>query len=161
MILVTVGTEQFPFNRLMHWMETILECSVINEDVVIQSGSCTVVPQGATVHSILPENQFKDLVKSARVVISHCGEGSYLLLCQMQVPFILVPRSSAFGEHVDNHQLEMADALSTLGLPIATSPFELITHLARPISPDKLPNPSQKANNLCRMLGRQFPTSVR
>ncbi|MEM7715538.1 MAG: glycosyltransferase [Cyanobacteria bacterium P01_A01_bin.68] len=157
MILVTVGTEQFPFNRLMGWIEGLLECGAIQEEVVVQAGSCTVTPENTTCHTVLPEVQFKELVRAARVVISHCGEGSYLLFSQLQVPFVLVPRSARFGEHVDDHQVELADALGDLGMPIARSPFELLSHLARPMPPSQCLKPSESANNFCRMLRQTFP----
>ena len=157
MILVTVGTEQFPFNRLMEWTEAAIEYGILREEVVVQAGSCTVTPTGAEVHAILPEDRFQQLVQSARIVISHCGEGSYLLLSQLRVPFILVPRSARFGEHVDDHQVEMATALEDLGCAIARSPIELISHLTRPILPTAIPSISNSANRICQMLQQQFP----
>ncbi len=160
MILVTVGTEQFPFNRLMEWIEGLLEYGAIKEEIVVQAGSCTVTPNNTTCHTVLPEHQFKELVKSSRVVISHCGEGSYLLFSQLQVPFVLVPRSARFGEHVDDHQVEMANALADLGMPVARSPFELLTLLDRPISPSQFPKPGEAASNLCQMLRQSFPTQA-
>ena len=160
MMLVTVGTEQFPFNRLMEWIDGLLECGAIQEEVVVQAGSCTIAPTNTTCYKVLPESQFKELVKSARVVISHCGEGSYLLFSQLQVPFVLVPRSARFGEHVDDHQVEMADALSEVGLPIARSPFELLTHLAQPVPPSRFPKASEAADNLCQMLRQSFPAQI-
>ena len=157
MILVTVGTEQFPFNRLMQWTEAAIEYGFLREKVVVQAGSCTVTPTEAEVHAILPEDRFQQLVLSARIVISHCGEGSYLLLSQLQVPCILVPRSARFGEHVDDHQVEMAAALEDLGCAIARSPFELISHLSQPILPAPISSLRNSPARVCQMLQQQFP----
>ncbi|BAU64776.1 glucosyltransferase [Stanieria sp. NIES-3757] len=46
MILVTVGTKKFLFNRLMQWIDNVIEDDVISaaEEVVIQAGSSTFVP---------------------------------------------------------------------------------------------------------------------
>ena len=38
MILVTVGTEQYPFNSLMDWISLLIKEGIINEEVVIQYG---------------------------------------------------------------------------------------------------------------------------
>lgn len=47
MILVTVGTEKFPFNRLMRWVDQLLEDDLIgDEEVVVQYGTCTDLPGG-------------------------------------------------------------------------------------------------------------------
>ncbi|MEO1134558.1 MAG: glycosyltransferase [Cyanobacteria bacterium J06639_1] len=130
MILVTVGTEQFPFDRLMEWIDVLLEMNVFREDVVVQYGSSTVRPRDAVCHRLLPEADFKAVVREARVVIAHCGEGSLLTLSEAGVPFVLVPRSAQFGEHVDDHQLELACVLEDRGVPIARSPGELLKLVA-------------------------------
>jgi UDP-N-acetylglucosamine:LPS N-acetylglucosamine transferase len=36
MIVVTVGTEKFPFDRLMHWIEELMEADLLGEEVVVQ-----------------------------------------------------------------------------------------------------------------------------
>ena len=78
MILVTVGTEQYPFNSLMDWISLLIKEGIINEEVVIQYGASTSLPDNVRISKIIPENQFKELVQQASVVIAHCGEGSAL-----------------------------------------------------------------------------------
>jgi UDP-N-acetylglucosamine transferase subunit ALG13 len=45
MILVTVGTEKFAFDRLMQWVDRLIEEGFIpaEEEVIVQYGSCTIV----------------------------------------------------------------------------------------------------------------------
>ena len=136
MILITVGTEKFPFNRLMQWVDQLIQTRFINpdqEDVVIQYGSCTIVPQQGKSYEVLPSVDFKALLDQARLIISHCGEGSFDVLAQTNKPFILVPRSHQFGEHVDDHQVELANALQTKGVNIAHCPGDLVRFLANPV----------------------------
>lgn len=132
MILVTVGTEKFPFNRLMHWIQVLISRGFIQEEVVLQYGSCTVLPAGVKAYSLLTEVQFHELVQQARLVISHCGEGTLLLLDANSKPYILVPRKRCLKEHVDDHQIELAIALAETGIPIAWSPGDLVRFLALP-----------------------------
>jgi UDP-N-acetylglucosamine transferase subunit ALG13 len=101
MILVTVGTEKFPFDRLMHWIEELMEADLLGEEVVVQYGTCTVLPAGSKVYRLMRETEFRALIQQARVVVAHCGEGTVLLLDAMETPFILVPRSQRYREHVD------------------------------------------------------------
>ena len=94
MILVTVGTEKYPFNRLMQWLDSLIEQGFIDpqqEEVVVQYGSCTIVPEGVKNHTVLPETDFLGLVEEARIIIAHCGEGTIDLLDSLKKPFILVP----------------------------------------------------------------------
>jgi UDP-N-acetylglucosamine transferase subunit ALG13 len=135
MILVTVGTEKFPFNRLMHWIDTLLHHNFLQEnreEIVVQYGSCTYLPAGVKIYQILPEAKFRKLMQQADLIIAHCGEGSINILEETETPFILVPRSQSFREHVDDHQVELASALFQSGVPIAWSPGDLVRFIANP-----------------------------
>jgi len=138
MILITVGTEKFPFDRLMLWVKQLIDEKILRPDqerIVIQYGSCTVVPDGTQAFSLLPAEDFKSLMRQARLIIAHCGEGTLNTLLDSGRPFVLVPRSHRFGEHVDNHQLDMAQALSERNVPVAYSPGDLARFIAAPPSP--------------------------
>ena len=132
MILITVGTEKFPFNRLMQWIEILLEADLIREEVVVQYGTCTILPSGATVYRLLKEDDVPELIERSRLVIAHCGEGTVLLLDQLSKPYILVPRSQRYQEHVDDHQVELAEALAQMDVPIGWGPGDLVRFLERP-----------------------------
>jgi UDP-N-acetylglucosamine transferase subunit ALG13 len=154
MILVTVGTEQFPFNRLMKWIQVLIDREFLQAtDLVVQYGSCTIVPAGVQSHSILAQAQFQSLVQRANLIISHCGEGTLLLLDTLQKPYILVPRSKRFQEHVDDHQVELANALAQRQVPIAWSPGDLVRLLA---APQWVPPVTASTALLCQGLKRRF-----
>jgi UDP-N-acetylglucosamine transferase subunit ALG13 len=156
MILVSVGTEQFPFNRLMQWVELLIQRALIDEDIVVQYGTCTFLPSGTTVYRLLKEDSFRALVQKARVVIAHCGEGTVLLLDELQQPFILVPRSVRYQEHVDDHQVELALALTEMGVPIAWSPGDLVRFLEAPFKTSISDVTDSSAQSLCRSLQSHF-----
>jgi UDP-N-acetylglucosamine transferase subunit ALG13 len=44
MILVTVGTEQYPFNALMDWIGLLMREGILTEEITIQYGSSTNLP---------------------------------------------------------------------------------------------------------------------
>jgi len=157
MILVTVGTEQYPFNALMDWVDLLIKEGIINEEVTIQYGSSTRFPDNVKVSKVMPESQFRKYIEQSSAVIAHCGEGTALLLEDFDRPYILVPRTSKFHEHVDNHQLEMADDLENQGVLIARSPADLAKFL-------KLITISRKAltfaedKYLCDYLSDRYPS---
>jgi UDP-N-acetylglucosamine transferase subunit ALG13 len=96
------------------------------------------------------------LINQARLIISHCGEGSILQLEETTKPYILVPRSSRFKEHVDDHQVELAIALAQGGAAVAWSPGDLCRFLD---SHQKQPLPllsSAAVNTLCQRLHARF-----
>lgn len=160
MILVTVGTEKFPFNRLMRWLDVLQERGIFaGEELVVQYGTCTELPAGARVYRLLREQDFQHLVRQARLVIAHCGEGTVLLLDGMDTPFLLVPRSQRFQEHVDDHQVELAQALGGMGVPIAWGPADLVRFMLAPrqVSIGDLSGTAAAA--VCHRLERLFPAS--
>jgi anti-anti-sigma factor len=129
MIFVTVGTEQYPFNALLDWIDILIRYGIINQEVVIQYGSSTRLPDRVRIIKFLPEKEFAETIEHADVVIAHCGEGTAALLEDMGKPYVLVPRTHDFQEHVDDHQLEMADDLEKQGIAIARSPGDLVKFL--------------------------------
>jgi UDP-N-acetylglucosamine transferase subunit ALG13 len=161
MILITVGTEKFPFNRLMRWVELLLENDLIGEEeVVVQYGTCTLLPEGTKVYRLLKEHDFQALVRRARLVIAHCGEGTVLLLDGMDTPFLLVPRSQRYQEHVDDHQVELAHALASIGVPIAWGPADLVRFVAAPTKVSIGDLSVAAAQAVCRRLDLLFPDAA-
>ena len=156
MILFTVGTEQYPFNSLMNWIDTLITYELIDgeEEIVVQYGSSIPkLPKRVRCFKSLPESEFKTLVKHARVLVSHCGEGSVMLAQSLGTPLIVVPRTARFGEHVDDHQLDMARALEMQGVPVARSPGELARFLASPRRSNKIHHREEK---LCNLLSQYY-----
>ncbi|NJK53797.1 MAG: glucosyl transferase [Leptolyngbyaceae cyanobacterium SU_3_3] len=156
MIFVTVGTEQYPFNRLMNWVETLIVHGFIKEEVIVQYGSCTSLPSGVKVYQSLKSDRFAELVDEARLVISHCGEGSILLLEELSKPYILAPRSSRFREHIDDHQVELALALAQVGATVAWSPGDLTRFLESPQTAPLCDLSTTAAAILCQRLHARF-----
>ncbi len=136
MIFVTVGTEQFPFNRLLDWVDRAICKGQIQEPVIIQAGTCIQIVPGTIMHTILTQKEFKEISQQARVIISHCGEGSFFALRELGrdlgTPFILVPRRHGLGEHVDDHQWEMAKALDKIGVPMGWIPVDIQDFIQEP-----------------------------
>ncbi|HIK04796.1 MAG TPA: glucosyl transferase [Trichormus sp. M33_DOE_039] len=161
MILVTVGTEQYPFNRLMHWIEVLLQTELIQEEIVVQYGNSTILPAGAKVYRFLKEENFQDLIRQARIVIAHCGEGTLLLLDSLDKPYILVARSQQFQEHVDDHQVELALALSQINVPIAWCPGDLVRFLEQPRQVSVADVSNAVAIALCNSLQNRFGQTSR
>lgn len=153
MILFTVGTEKFPFNRLMTWLKMLINEGFIQEEIVVQYGSCTNCPPKVRAYSFLPESQFQELVQQSRLVISHCGEGTILLLDAVHKPYILVPRCRSLREHIDDHQMELAVALEQEKVPIAWSLEDVLIYLK---SPKWVPPTKVSSVDLCEHFRERF-----
>lgn len=117
MILVTVGTHHQGFNRLVQAMDKVAES--LNEPVVIQRGSSSYVPQHVEHFDFTSSQKMQQLTQEARIIVAHAAAGSALVTLLQQKPLIVVPRRQEFGEHIDDHQVQLANALHAEGKAIA------------------------------------------
>lgn len=108
MIFVTVGTHHQPFGRLLQALSALRAA-----ELVVQYGHN---PQPAlAARRAVPFMSFSEMLEcfaDARVVITHAGVGSILSALRAGHTPIVVPRQQRFGEHVDDHQVELTRALT-------------------------------------------------
>lgn len=129
MIVYTLGTIIFPFDRAISWLQILLEEEVIVEPVLLQHGSTSAAklshPLLTSVAS-LTSHEMYEAVKQASFVISHAGQGSTRMLTEMGACFILLPRLKRYKEHVDDHQLLFARTVEKFGIQHCTELDQLI-----------------------------------
>jgi UDP-N-acetylglucosamine transferase subunit ALG13 len=120
-VVVTVGTMRFGFARLVERLRAILPDDA---EVFWQIGP-TPAPGLLDTHDSVPGSELARQFRRADVVVSHAGCGSALDALDAGKCAILVPRLKRFGEHVDDHQVEIARTLDERGLAIARQAHEL------------------------------------
>lgn len=108
MIFATVGTHEDPFDRLLIELDRLVLNGEIGEPVHIQTGYSRHVPTACTHASMLPFDDVQDCMRRASIVITHGGPASIMQALAIGKVPIVVPRQSAFGEHVDDHQMRFA-----------------------------------------------------
>lgn len=129
-LLVTVGTiAPYRFDRLV---DAVLATGLAGSDTVWQLGTTSRVDLPGTVHNQLSPDQLQEAIRSAEVVVAHAGVGTLLdVLGSGKMP-VVVPRRAVFGEHVDDHQSQLAQFVSDAGLAIAVDADKLdADHLLR------------------------------
>lgn len=112
MILGTVGTHTAPFNRLVRALDAYAARSP--EEVVIQIGSSTYEPRHAAWFRMTTSEEMLTKMARSRVVVTHAAD-SMLEALRLRKPVIAVPRQRRFGEHIDDHQVDLARALAATG----------------------------------------------
>lgn len=106
MVLVTVGTDHHPFDRLVEWADTW--CLRHPEvEVVVQHGTARP-PRRATAHALLGAAEFAGLLSRADGVVCAGGPGVIMEARRNGIRPIVVPRRADLGEHVDDHQRAFA-----------------------------------------------------
>lgn len=123
-VVVTAGTtDSFSFRRLFARAVRILPPGA---EVLWQTGSTDVSGlRRINPRSHVPSTELAAAVADADVVISHAGAGSALTALELGRHPILVPRESAFNEHVDDHQQQIARELDRRGLALCCAVGQL------------------------------------
>jgi UDP-N-acetylglucosamine transferase subunit ALG13 len=142
-ILVTLGTLHFPFDRLLRALDSL----PADEELVVQCRVPGPLPAHARSVTDLPFDELAETMRAARVVVCHAGVGSVLTALANGKRPVTVPRLARFGEAVDDHQLAFARRLAEAGL--VTLVEEPAGELARAVAaPAAAPPPDLGVNAL-------------
>lgn len=109
MIFVTVGTQKFQFDRLFKELDRLVEEGVIKDQIIAQAGFTNYKPVHFETVSLVSAEKMDHWIEESRFVLSHAGTSSIIKSLAMDKKVIVVPRLMEYEEHVDNHQLEIAE----------------------------------------------------
>ena len=121
MILVLAGTQDRQFTRLLALVDAAKQAGIIAEEVIAQSGHTSYQPlsKDFTLMPFVEKETYLQLLKDARLVVSHGGVASLAECLQAHKITIAVPRLKRFGEHQNDHQLEIVNKYAAEGHIIA------------------------------------------
>jgi len=116
-VLVTVGNATQPFSRLLEAVDRLIGEGVFNHaPVLIQCGHAGgFQARHCEQRDFLAMDEFVGALRQAELVIAHGGAGTLFHLLQAGKVPIVMPRRAQYGEHVDDHQYELVQALSEEG----------------------------------------------
>ena len=109
MIFVTLGSQKFQFNRLLIALDEQISSGKINEKVFAQVGMSDYKPQRFQFIDFLNQDEFAREMDSADIVITHGGTGAIIGAVKKNKKVIAVPRLAKYGEHVDDHQIQIIE----------------------------------------------------
>lgn len=115
MILVSVGTQKFPMNRLIEAVDRMAEERIFSEEVWMQTGYSTYEPKYCRSARFFGQEEMHKKIKECSLLICHAGVGTILSGIKNGKKVIVMPRYQKYGEHVDDHQLEIAKAFAQSG----------------------------------------------
>lgn len=115
MIFVTVGTQPNGFLRCLKEVELLIDKYGITEEVVAQIGNTDFHTDKFKTIPFTGENEFKEYIAKASVVITHAGSGAIFNSIKAGKKVIAMARLHDFNEMADNHQTELVKKLSDGG----------------------------------------------
>ena len=117
-VVVLLGTDPHPFDRLARWAADLAE--IDGADWFVQHGS-TPLPGTLKGLRVLPWSILNDLLVSADAVVSHGGPGTIMDARNAGHRPIVVPRNPLLGEHLDNQQQLFTARMARAGLVVSAS----------------------------------------
>ena len=116
MIFVTLGSQKFQFNRLLKAMDDQIADGKISDRVFAQTGASDYLPKGYEYKPFLNRDEYTEWIDKADIVITHGGTGAIIGAVKKGKKVIAVPRLKKYGEHVDDHQLQLIGQFRELNM---------------------------------------------
>jgi len=126
-IFVALGTHPQQFKRLLEKIDSLLGRGKLKAQVFAQTGNSNYKPKHFLSKKFLAPKEFEREFQKADLVITHGGAGSIISALRHKKPLVIVPRRKEYGEHTDNHQLDLALALDKRGKAIAVLDLEKLS----------------------------------
>jgi UDP-N-acetylglucosamine transferase subunit ALG13 len=109
-IFATVGAHQDGFPRMLRALESLPP----ELDLVVQYGNGRPPGNARVAQAFMPFDLMAQNFSAAERVVTHAGVGSILLAIRHGHRPIVIPRLHRNGEHVDDHQVELAQRMAEL-----------------------------------------------
>lgn len=116
MIFVTLGSQKFQFNRLLKELDRLVAENKIQDKLFAQIGYSDYKPQHHEYKDFLDRDEFKKIMGECDTVIAHGGTGAIITAVKQGKKVIAIPRLAKYGEHVDDHQIQLVDEFKELNL---------------------------------------------
>jgi beta-1,4-N-acetylglucosaminyltransferase len=137
-IFVTVGTHPQPFARLLAGLGPLAAL----DELVVQHGSAPAPAEAAVATAYLSASEVAGYIERARAVVMHAGVGSFAVASRLGHVPVVVPRLRRYGEHVDDHQAQLARALEREGKAVAVFDVAELTSALQSAASLPPPQPS-------------------
>lgn len=160
MILVTLGTQDKQFYRILEALEDKLDKHLIDDEVVVQAGcSADFKSKYMKIFDLIPMDEFDEMIKKCDLLITHGGVGSIITGLKNNKNVIAAARLSKYNEHVNDHQLQIIDNFSKEGYILKLDNFDDIDKLIKDSSKFKPKKFKSNTDNMIDLIDREIEKS--
>lgn len=115
MIFVTVGSRNYPFDRLFKKLDELYEDHTLTDEMFAQIGTSQYEPKHYEYKDYITPEEFTEYIEKADIVVSHGASGSIMKALNAGKKVIAVTRLEKYGEHINDHQIQNNEAFSVNG----------------------------------------------
>lgn len=131
MILVTLGTQDKSFERLLQAIDREIIKGVIQDKVVVQAGHTKYKTNNMEIYDLVPMDKFEELIKECDILITHGGVGSIITGLKNNKKVIAAARRKKYGEHTNDHQLQIIENFSAAGYILSLDDFDKLDEILK------------------------------
>ena len=157
MILVTLGTQDKKFYRLLEAVQKQIENKVIKDKVIVQAGcSCDFKTKDMKIFDLIPMDEFDKLISECDILITHGGVGSIISGLKNNKKVIAAARLSEYNEHVNDHQLQIIENFTNSGYILNLESFDeldKVLEIAKEFKPKKY---KSNTSNFIKLLEKEI-----
>jgi UDP-N-acetylglucosamine transferase subunit ALG13 len=129
MILVTLGTQDKPFVRLLNAIQKQVDNGNIKDKIIVQAGCTKYHSKDMELFDLISTEELESLTKKADLIITHGGVGSIIEGIKNSKKILVAPRLKKYGEHVNDHQLEIVNRFADMGYILPLKDFNKLDKL--------------------------------
>lgn len=131
MILVTLGTQDKSFERLLKAIDLQIKNGNIKDKIIVQAGYTKYKSKNMDIRNFLSMEELEGLQRKADLIITHGGVGSIITPLKYNKKIIACPRLAKYGEHTNNHQLQIIDNFEKAGYILALYDFNKLDEILK------------------------------
>ncbi len=115
MILVTLGTQDKDFSRLLKAIDNQIEKGNIKDKVIVQAGYTKYKSKNMELFDLIEPKKLHKLMEECDLLITHGGVGSILEGIKLNKKVIAASRLKKYKEHTNDHQKQIVKAFAKEG----------------------------------------------
>lgn len=132
MILITLGTQDKKFHRLLEAVQKQIDNKIIKEEVIVQAGSSSDFKSNdMKIFDLIPMDEYDKLIEECDVLITHGGVGTIMTGLKNNKKVIAAARLSKYKEHVNDHQLQIIESFVNFGYILSLDNFDDLDKVLR------------------------------
>lgn len=152
MILVTLGTQDKSFSRLLDAIQKQIDNGNIKEHVIVQAGHTKYQSKDMEILDLIPYDEFDKYIKDCDLLITHGGVGSIITGLKNNKIVIAAARLAKYKEHTNDHQLQIIKNFSQSGYILALEDFNSLDKVLKEAKKFKPKKYKSNTENMLKLI---------
>ena len=157
MILITLGTQDKKFDRLLDAVQKQIDKGNIKDEIIVQAGySKDYKSKDMKIFDLIPMNEFDELIKKCDLLITHGGVGSITTGLKNNKVVIAAARLEKYKEHTNDHQLQIIENFTNAGYILSLDNFDELDKILKKAKKFKPKKYKSNNKNFVKLLKKEI-----